>query len=188
MEEASGVEVVASAGGGVTPWVVSGRSAGALAAQAGRLLEYVRSAQADGGGVDAVGVGRALVGSRAVFEHRAVVLGSDVEELEAGLKGLTEGDTTSSVIAGRARSGGRVAVLFSGQGSQRAGMGRELYDAFPAFASAFDEVCARFDVLLERPLREVVFADAVSGEGGGCWIGRCLRRRGCLRWRWRCFG
>ncbi|WP_317986126.1 hypothetical protein, partial [Streptomyces sp. 5-10] len=59
----------------VVPWVVSGRSAGALAAQAGRLLEYVRSAQADGGGVDAVGVGRALVSSRAVFEHRAVVLG-----------------------------------------------------------------------------------------------------------------
>ncbi|WP_206269557.1 ketoacyl-synthetase C-terminal extension domain-containing protein, partial [Streptomyces antioxidans] len=61
---------------GVVPWVVSGRSAGALAGQAGRLLEYVRAAQADGGGVDVVGVGRALVGSRAVFEHRAVVLGS----------------------------------------------------------------------------------------------------------------
>ncbi|MBL1121217.1 hypothetical protein JK364_54735, partial [Streptomyces sp. 110] len=78
-EEASSVEV--SAGGGVTPWVVSGRSAGALAAQAGRLLEYVRAVQAGGGGVDVVGVGRALVGSRAVFEHRAVVLGSDVGEL-----------------------------------------------------------------------------------------------------------
>ncbi|GDY58225.1 hypothetical protein SVIO_088480 [Streptomyces violaceusniger] len=168
VDEASGVEVV-SAGGGVTPWVVSGRNAGALAAQAGRLLEYVRSAQADGGGVDVVGVGRALVGSRAVFEHRAVVLGSDVEELEAGLAGLAEGKAfggAGGVAAGRVRSG-RVAVLFSGQGSQRAGMGRELYDAFPAFAAAFDEVCARFDVLLERPLREVVFADAVSGEGGG---------------------
>ncbi|WP_425587184.1 ketoacyl-synthetase C-terminal extension domain-containing protein, partial [Streptomyces violaceusniger] len=143
VEEASGVEVVAAAGG-VVPWVVSGRSARALAAQAGRLLEYVRAAQADGGGVDAVGVGRALVGSRAVFEHRAVVLGSDVEELEAGLAGLAEGKAfggAGGVAAGRVRSG-RVAVLFSGQGSQRAGMGRELYDAFPAFASAFDEVCA----------------------------------------------
>ncbi|WP_344318259.1 beta-ketoacyl synthase N-terminal-like domain-containing protein, partial [Streptomyces javensis] len=73
VDEALSVEVV-SAGGGVVPWVVSGRSAGALAAQAGRLLEYVRSAQADGGGVDVAGVGRALVGSRALFEHRAVVL------------------------------------------------------------------------------------------------------------------
>ncbi|CDR05015.1 modular polyketide synthase [Streptomyces iranensis] len=167
-DEASNVEVV-SAGGGVVPWVVSGRSAGALAAQAGRLLEHVSAAQADGG-VDAVGVGRALVGSRAVFEHRAVVLGSDVEELTAGLQRLAEtavGGAGGGVVAGRVRSGGRVAVLFSGQGSQRAGMGRELYEAFPVFASAFDEVCARFDVLLDRSLKEVVFADAGGSGGGG---------------------
>ncbi|WP_276525444.1 polyketide synthase, partial [Streptomyces rapamycinicus] len=88
VDGALSVEVV-SAGGGVVPWVVSGRSAGALAAQAGRLLDHVSAAQADGG-VDAVGVGRALVGSRAVFEHRAVVLGSDVEELTAGLQRLAE--------------------------------------------------------------------------------------------------
>ncbi|MBI0300788.1 SDR family NAD(P)-dependent oxidoreductase, partial [Streptomyces sp. PRKS01-29] len=75
---------------GVVPWVVSGRSAGALAAQAGRLLEYVRSART--GGVDVVGVGRALVSSRAVFEHRAVVVGSGVEELVAGLGGLVRGE------------------------------------------------------------------------------------------------
>ncbi|WP_143645201.1 type I polyketide synthase, partial [Streptomyces antioxidans] len=165
VDEASSVEVVSAGGGvssGVVPWVVSGRSAGALAGQAGRLLEHVRAAQADGSGVDVVGVGRALVGSRAVFEHRAVVLGSDVEELTAGLRRLAEtavGGAAAGVVAGRVRSG-RVAVLFSGQGSQRAGMGRELYEAFPVFAAAFDEVCARFDVLLERSLKEVVFADA----------------------------
>ncbi|WP_344599181.1 ketoacyl-synthetase C-terminal extension domain-containing protein, partial [Streptomyces violaceusniger] len=85
VEESAGGDVAPVVMPAVVPWVVSGRSAGALAAQAGRLLEYVRSAQADGGGVDVVGVGRGLVGSRAVFEHRAVVLGSDVEELEAGL-------------------------------------------------------------------------------------------------------
>ncbi|MFE2189033.1 SDR family NAD(P)-dependent oxidoreductase, partial [Streptomyces sp. NPDC059455] len=178
VDEAADVEVV-SAGGGVVPWVVSGRSAGALAAQAGRLLEYVGAVQAGGGGVDAVGVGRALVGSRAVFEHRAVVLGADLEELEAGLKGLAEGKTASTagaggggVVVGRVRSG-RVAVLFSGQGSQRAGMGRELYEAFPVFAAAFDEVCARFDVLLERPLKEVVFADAAASGGEGL-LGRTV--------------
>ncbi len=176
VDEAMDVEVVSGGGGvpsAVVPWVVSGRSAGALAAQAGRLLEYVRGAQAVGGGVDVVGVGRALVSSRAVFEHRAVVLGSDVDEVEAGLKGLAEGETASTasagggVVTGRVRSGGRVAVLFSGQGSQRAGMGRELYEAFPVFAAAFDEVCARFDGLLERPLREVVFADVAVPDGGG---------------------
>ncbi|RQW94884.1 acyltransferase domain-containing protein, partial [Micromonospora chalcea] len=122
--------------------------------QAGRLASFVRG-RSD---LSVADVSWSLATTRAALEYRAVVWGSDVDELVVGLSAVAEGRSAGVVSAGRR------AVLFTGQGSQRVGMGRELYEAFPVFAQAFDVVCAGFEGLLPRALRDVVFAQAGSDE------------------------
>ncbi|RGA05145.1 polyketide synthase, partial [Microbispora triticiradicis] len=144
---------------GVAPvaWVVSGKTADALAGQAARVLSFVQ----DRPSLSAADIGYSLATTRASFERRAVVTGGDRATLLAGLAALAEGRTAPGVVQGVARSGGKVGVLFTGQGAQRLGMGRELHAAFPAFAQAFDAVVAELDAHLDRPLREVIWgADA----------------------------
>ncbi|MEV4208252.1 type I polyketide synthase [Nocardia salmonicida] len=135
----------------VIPWVVSARSAAAVAAQASALLARLETA-------DPVDVGVALLGTRARFEHRAVIVGHDAEELTAGLRALSDGQSAQNVVRGTV-TGAVTAVMFPGQGAQRAGMGRELYEGYPVYRAAFDEICAEFDQHLETPLRDVVFDD-----------------------------
>ncbi|GAA2098738.1 type I polyketide synthase [Streptomyces albiaxialis] len=134
--------------GGPVPWVLSARSREALAAQAGRLASHVE-ARPD---LDPVDVGHSLVTTRAALDYRAAVTGTGRAELLAAVRALAE-DTGGA----RAVSEGRLAVLFTGQGAQRPGMGRELHAAYPVFARAWDEVCAEFDGLLPRPLTEVAW-------------------------------
>ncbi|MEU4645159.1 type I polyketide synthase, partial [Micromonospora sp. NPDC023814] len=142
------------------PVLLSARSEAALAAQAGRWARWLDANEA----LRPVDVGWSSVVSRSALEHRAVLTTADREDLLAGLRALAAGQPSGAVVAGQAADRGPLAVLFSGQGAQRAGTGRELYDGFPAFAAALDEVCAQLDPLLPRPLREVLFAPEGSAE------------------------
>nr|WP_229926546.1 type I polyketide synthase [Streptomyces rubradiris] len=130
----------------VIPWVLSGKGPDAVRRQAERLL-------AAAGGLDPYDVGYSLATTRTVFTHRAAVTGRDRDELLAGLRAVADGSRPAET----APEPGRLAVLFSGQGSQRPGMGRTLHAAFPVFAAALDEICAAFDTHLDRPLREVMW-------------------------------
>ncbi|MBY8849844.1 SDR family NAD(P)-dependent oxidoreductase, partial [Saccharothrix sp. MB29] len=138
----------------IVPLVLSAKTPTAVRAQAERLLPLLDRHEP-------VDLAWSLATGRAALAHRAVVVGRDRDDLTAGLRAVMAGDTP--VV--EAEPHGRVAFLFSGQGSQRAGMGRELHAGFPVFAEAFDEACAHIDPLLEHPLRDVVF-------GGGDLLGR----------------
>ncbi|MEU5540602.1 beta-ketoacyl synthase N-terminal-like domain-containing protein, partial [Streptomyces sp. NPDC020362] len=142
-------------------WVVSGRSAAGLTAQAGRLRDWV-SARPELRSAD---VAWSLATTRTAFEHRAVALGTDDTEPATALEPFAEGAPAPSVVSGVARPGARVGLVFAGQGSQWAGMGRGLHEGSPVFAEAFDRACGLLETELGISVRDVVLgAEGVDAE------------------------
>ncbi|MGW4060037.1 beta-ketoacyl synthase N-terminal-like domain-containing protein [Amycolatopsis sp. NPDC004747] len=151
LEQAPAAPSAGTGSPAVAPWLLSAKSQDGLTAQAARLLAHLRATPEARAG----DVARTLATGRSAFPHRAAVVAGDRDELLAGLAALASGEPAGTVFRGVA--GGRVGFLFSGQGAQRPGMGRELYQAFPAFAAALDAVCAHAEGALDRPLRAVMF-------------------------------
>ncbi|TVL90387.1 hypothetical protein CD790_23155 [Streptomyces sp. SAJ15] len=154
VEEPAAGESEGAGAGWVLPWVVSAKSEPALQAQARRLRQYLASVSEP---QDLNSIGHTLATGRALFEHRAVLLGPDREGFLRGLDALASGAEDSSVVRGVATGAGKLAFLCSGQGTQRPGMGAELYEAFPLFAEALDQACGHLDPYLEHPLQDVLF-------------------------------
>ncbi|MFE9446218.1 type I polyketide synthase [Streptomyces sp. NPDC006602] len=142
-------------GADVAPlWPLSGRTEQALREQAARLLDRL-SERPD---ADAVAVGRTLAVGRTAFALRAVVLpGSRAEQIGA-LGALAAGRITRHAVRGVAAGRVPTAFLFTGQGSQRPGMGVGAAAAHPVFAAALGEVCEAFAPHLEVSLHDLLRA------------------------------
>jgi acyl transferase domain-containing protein/NADPH:quinone reductase-like Zn-dependent oxidoreductase/acyl carrier protein len=161
LEEAppdSGPAPAAPVDGQVLAWVVSAKTAAGLAAQAGRLREWVTGRE----GLSANDVGWSLAATRSVLEHRAVVTGRNRNELLTGLGALERGEPAGNVVSGRAASEpGRAVFIFPGQGGQWPGMGAELAREHAGFAARLAQCAAVLDPLTGWPLLSVI-----NGEPG----------------------
>ena len=161
-----------SAVSGAVAWLVSGRTAEGLRAQAGRLREFVAAHP----GLDPGDVGFSLATTRSAFEHRAVITGADREELAAGLAAIVAGEPAAGVVTGAvpAGGGGRVVFVFPGQGGQWAGMGRDLAAASPVFAGRLAECGRALAPYVGWDLGQVLAgADGAPGpRTGSMWYSR----------------
>ncbi|MBW0275543.1 hypothetical protein ATM97_19140 [Nocardia sp. MH4] len=157
----STVAARAADGPRTVPLLVSAKSRTALAAQAARLRTWLLEHP----DTDPVDVAYSLATGRAQHEYRAAVLGRDRDDLLDRLGKLAAGTAATGVLSGTVGAG-KTAFLFTGQGAQRVGMGAGLAEAFPVFATALDEVCARFDPLLGCSLKQAMFTGVLADDQG----------------------
>ncbi|WP_157126410.1 type I polyketide synthase, partial [Nocardia mikamii] len=145
--------------GGLLPWVVSARSGPALADQATRLAAHIGTPEYAAEEQDSLDIGFSLASTRAVFEHRAVVLAGNREDLLAGVRALGAGEAAPGVVSGRVVPGS-TGVVFSGQGAQWAGMAAGLR-VYPVFAEHFDRIVAELEPALGQT---VSLVEALADE------------------------
>ncbi|MFE7119766.1 type I polyketide synthase, partial [Streptomyces sp. NPDC057654] len=143
-------------------WVLSARSEEALRDQARRLLSHLAAATP----TPPHGIGRALATTRAALKHRAVVVGTDLDALTAGVRALADGTPTPHLVQADVETSGRTVFVFPGQGSQWVGMAAQLLAAEPVFADRVAE-CGRalapfVDWSLEDVLRARVGAPSLG--------------------------
>ncbi|OZD73417.1 polyketide synthase [Rhodococcus sp. 06-1059B-a] len=126
----------------LVPWVVSARTSTALDAQIARIADRART------DVEHQDIAYSLLTTRTKFPHHAVAVGRTTEELVSGLSGAPK----------RVAKPGRLAMMFSGQGSQRVAMGAALAAEFEVFADALDEVYSAIED--DGTLRDIVAGNA----------------------------
>ncbi|MEU1207183.1 SDR family NAD(P)-dependent oxidoreductase [Nocardia sp. NPDC005825] len=150
--ESESEPVTDTGGDGPAAWVVSGRTPQALAGQVRRLRDFVAADPA----MNVRDVARSLVSQRSRFDHRAVVVGANRDELLAGLTALSEQTPSPSVVTGVGAAHRKTVLVLPGQGAQWQGMGRQLLDCSPVFARKMAECDAAFSPLVDWSLFDVL--------------------------------
>ncbi|MEC3979339.1 SDR family NAD(P)-dependent oxidoreductase [Amycolatopsis sp. H20-H5] len=158
--ETEGGEAIAAPLPAVVPWLLSGKTEDALRDQAAALLSALDREPE----LRAADVALSLATARAVFEHRLAVTADSPAELRGLLAAWTANGVAPGTVSGEVTRRGKLCAVFSGQGAQRARMGKELYGRFPAFAQALDAVLAHWDGMFDRPVREVLFAETGTAD------------------------
>ncbi len=143
-------------GVGVLPFLVSGSNEGALEDQAAQLVGFLRGRPE----LDLCDVAGTLALRRSHLSHRAAVVSGDRESLLVGLDALARGEMADGLVRGVSRGGSGigsgVAFLFSGQGSQWAGMGGGLWDSSSVFAESMQACVDAFASYLDFSLEDVL--------------------------------
>jgi acyl transferase domain-containing protein/acyl carrier protein len=151
------LEQAPPAGAGAVP---AGAHVVAVSAKSGpalrRQLERLRAAAA---GTDLAALAATSTAGRAHFRHRAAAVAASTDDLAATLDRAL--DTLDSTAPEQFR---KVAFLFTGSGSQYAGMGAALYERYPDFRSTVDECDALFAVHIGRSIRELMFGAVPDAE------------------------
>ncbi|CDG82042.1 hybrid non-ribosomal peptide synthetase/type I polyketide synthase [Janthinobacterium agaricidamnosum] len=109
-------------------------------------------------GLELADVAYSLQAGRRDFSWRAYLV---ADTLQAALEGLSTIELAGSETVDQDLP---VVFLFPGQGAQKPGMGRRLYQEVPAFRVALDQVCALFDAELGTQLKSIMFADTAATE------------------------
>ncbi|MFF8563304.1 type I polyketide synthase, partial [Streptomyces albidoflavus] len=133
------------------PFPLSAKSENALRAQAARLLDHLGEA-----GPSLPDLAFSLATGRSHFEHRALIVAGERDQLGSGLTALASGEPPAGLTEGVADVSGRTVFVFPGQGAQWAGMAVELLDTSPVFADRMKECAEALAPFVDWDLLDVV--------------------------------